>query len=362
MYFLKRNKIMQLSQFSFDVPKSLISFYPCLVRSQCRLMIINGCTGKISHKNFFDIIKEINAGDLVILNDTKVLPARFLGYRKNGGQVKFLLERILSDKKILVSIKNSKKIKIGTNIFFDQKKEIKASIVEYSNPFYKILLHDNDYSSIDIINKFGEIPLPPYIKRNVSTIDSKFYQTVYQKNIGSIAAPTAGLHFDHPLIENLQKKGIDIGYITLHIGSATFCPVKTLKIEEHVMHSELVEVSSNLINKIKSCKKKGGRIIAVGTSTLRALETVYNSFEWNSSKSFKGDTNIFIYPGYKHKLVDALVTNFHFPRSTLIMLVASFLGYKNTMNAYYEAIRKKYHFFSYGDAMYITYNHLALYK
>lgn len=353
---------MKLSSFYFDLPKSLISFYPYFIRTSCRLMIINGHTGTISHKRFFNIIDEIDSGDLIILNNTKVIPARLFGYKKNGGKVELLVERILDNSKILVTIKNVKNINVGTNIFFGQNYEIKSSIFEYKNSFFKIMFHDKSYSSIDFINRFGQTPLPPYIKRSENILDRDLYQTVYKKKIGSIAAPTAGLHFDLPLLENLNKKGVDIEYITLHIGSGTFQPIRSAKIQDHIMHSEAVEVSSLLIEKIKSCKRKGGRIIAVGTSTLRALESAYLSSSWKDIKTFVGNTNIFIYPGYKHNIVDALITNFHFPKSTLIMLVASFIGYKNTVNAYHEAIKRKYRFFSYGDAMYITYNKLAPYE
>ncbi|ANZ22365.1 S-adenosylmethionine:tRNA ribosyltransferase-isomerase [Buchnera aphidicola (Diuraphis noxia)] len=353
---------MKLSDFYFNLPKSLISFYPYFNRSECRLMLVNGHTGTISHKRFFNIIDEINPGDLIILNDTKVMPARFFGYKESGGKIECLVERILSDQTILVTIKNSKYIKVGTHIFLGPNNQIKSSIIEYKNSFFKILFHKNNFTCIDIINRFGQIPLPPYIKRSISTLDINLYQTVYNKKTGSVAAPTAGLHFNVQLLENLDKKGVNIEYLTLHIGSGTFQPIRTMTIKDHVMHSELVEVSSLLIKKIQSCKKKGGRIIAVGTSTLRALESAYNSLEWNNVKTFIGETSIFIYPGYKHNVVDALITNFHVPESTLIMLVASFLGYQNTINAYHEAIKKKYRFFSYGDAMYITYNKLAPYE
>ncbi|QCI20284.1 tRNA preQ1(34) S-adenosylmethionine ribosyltransferase-isomerase QueA [Buchnera aphidicola (Brachycaudus cardui)] len=353
---------MQLSDFSFVLPKSLISFYPCFVRSKCRLMIIDGQNGKISHKRFFNIIDEIDSNDLIILNDTEVIPARFFGYKKSGGKIECLVEKIIDFNRILVRIKNSKNIYIGSDIFFGEHNEIKSSIINYRNSFFEIFFHSKYYSSIDIIYKIGHIPLPPYIKRFESTLDIDLYQTVYKNKIGSIAAPTAGLHFDLPLLERLNKKGVDIDYITLHIGSGTFEPIRKQNIKEHIMHSELVTVSSILINKIQSCKKKGGRIIAVGTSTLRALESAYHSPQWNHTNSFIGNTNIFIYPGYKHNIVDALITNFHIPESTLIMLVASFLGYKNTMNAYFEAIKNKYNFLSYGDAMYITYNTYAPYE
>ncbi|AYN24910.1 tRNA preQ1(34) S-adenosylmethionine ribosyltransferase-isomerase QueA [Buchnera aphidicola] len=353
---------MHLSNFSFKIPKSLIAFYPFFVRSQSRLLVINGHTGKISHKFFFNILNEINSGDLIIFNDTKVIPARLFGYKQSGGKVEVLLERILNKNSILASIKCSNKIKINSHLFFGKKNKIQSFVSSYKKPFYKIEFYDDNSSIIDIFNNIGHIPLPPYIKRFNEKIDVNSYQTVYKKNLGSVAAPTAGLHFDLPLLDSLSKKGVDIDFLTLHIGSGTFQPIRTLKIEKHIMHSELVQVSSNLIEKIKLCKKKGGRIIAVGTTTLRALESVYNSPSWDKKQDYIKDTNIFIYPGYKHNVVDALITNFHLPESTLIMLVSSFLGYRNTMNAYREAIKNNYRFFSYGDAMYITYNTYAPYE
>ncbi|WP_295164754.1 tRNA preQ1(34) S-adenosylmethionine ribosyltransferase-isomerase QueA [uncultured Buchnera sp.] len=353
---------MDLSNFSFKIPQSLIAVYPCFIRSKCRLLVINGHTGKISHKFFFNILNEINSGDLMVFNDTEVISARLFGYKKSGGKVEVLLERILNKNSILASIKSSNKIKINSHLFFGKKNEIKSFVTGYNRPFYKIDFYNNTSSIIDIFNNIGYMPLPPYIKRFNERIDLSLYQTVYKKNLGSVAAPTAGLHFDLPLLEELNKKGVDIDFLTLHIGSGTFQPIRTSKIEKHIMHSESVEVSSNLIKKIKLCKKKGGRIIAVGTTTLRALESAYHSTSWKNEKNYVKDTNIFIYPGYKHNVVDALITNFHFPESTLIMLVSSFLGYKNTISAYHEAIKNNYRFFSYGDAMYITYNKFAPYE
>ncbi|CAL4319661.1 S-adenosylmethionine:tRNA ribosyltransferase-isomerase [Buchnera aphidicola (Protaphis terricola)] len=353
---------MHISNFYLEIPKSLIAFYPSLIRSRCRLLIVNGDTGKMTHTFFFNIINEINSGDLIIFNDTEVIPARLFGLKESGGKVEILLEKILKNNHLLVYIKSSNPVKINSSIFFGKNNNIKASIINYQKPFYEIKFDNYKSSIINIFNQFGSIPLPPYIKRHSIKIDEKLYQTIYKRNLGSIAAPTAGLHFDIPLLQKLSKKGVDIEFITLHIGSATFTPIKTLQIEKHIMHSEWVYISSELINKIKLCKKRGGRIIAVGTTTLRALESVYHSHSWDNEKNYSQNTNIFIYPGYKHNVVDALITNFHFPKSTLMMLVSSFLGHKNTINAYEEAIRKKYRFFSYGDAMYITYNNLAPYE
>jgi len=319
---------------------------------------MNGESGKIKHKFFFDIINEINPGDLLIFNDTQVIPARLFGYKESGGKVEVLLEKIIDNNTITASIKSSNSIKINSYLFF-KKNKIKSCVIDYKKPFYKIKFYHCESSIIDIFNDIGFIPLPPYIKRLNEEIDSNLYQTVYKKKLGSIAAPTAGLHFDFPLLSALRGKGVDIDFLTLHIGSGTFQSIKTQDIKKHIMHSESVEISSKLIKKIKLCKKKGSRIIAVGTTTLRALESAYHSNSWNNMKNYITDTNIFIYPGYKHNIVDALITNFHFPESTLIMLVASFLGYKNTVCAYHEAIKNNYRFFSYGDAMYITRNALA---
>lgn len=353
---------MHLSKFSLNIPKSLIAFYPCLIRSSCRLLVVNGNTGNIHHKFFFNILNEIHPGDLIIFNDTKVIPARLFGYKESGGKIEVLLEKVLNKKDILVRIKSSNLVKINSNIFFGKNKKIRANILSYQKPFYKISFLNSLNSAIEIIKCIGCTPLPPYIKRLNNNLDVDLYQTIYKKNLGSVAAPTAGLHFDFPLLEAIKKKGVSIDYITLHIGSGTFQPIQSSKIENHTMHSEFFNVSQNVINKIKICKKNGGRVIAVGTTTLRALESVYHLSSWKKTTNYSGKTNIFIKPGYKHNIVDALITNFHFPESTLIILVSSFLGYKNTMNAYYEAIKEKYRFFSYGDAMYITYNKLAPYE
>ncbi|CAL4319800.1 tRNA preQ1(34) S-adenosylmethionine ribosyltransferase-isomerase QueA [Buchnera aphidicola] len=353
---------MHLSHFSFEIPQSLIAFYPCLVRRECRLLMINGETGKIKHKFFFNLINEINPGDLIIFNDTKVISARLFGYKSSGGKIEVLLERILDKNSILARIKSSNQIKINSFLFFGKKNEIKSFVVDYQSPFYKIKFINIKYSIMKIFTNLGIIPLPPYIKRLNKKIDLNLYQTVYNKEFGSIAAPTAGLHFDWQLLEEFKKKGVKIGFLTLHIGSGTFQPINTVHIENHVMHSELAIVSSNLIQQIKLCKKNGGRVIAVGTTTLRALESVYHSSAWNNTEDYIAETNLFIYPGYKHSVVDGLITNFHFPKSTLIILVSSFLGYKNTINAYFEAIKNNYRFFSYGDAMYITHNTSAPYE
>lgn len=353
---------MHLSHFSFKIPESLIAFYPSLIRRECRLLTMNGQTGKIKHKFFFDIINEINSGDLIIFNDTKVISARLFGCKSSGGKIEILLERILSTNTILARIKSSNHIKRNSLLFFGKNNEIESFVVNYQSPFYKIKFINIKNSIINIFKNLGVIPLPPYIKRINEEIDYNLYQTVYRKEFGSIAAPTAGLHFDHQLLSELKKKGVKIGFLTLHIGSGTFQTVKTVDIKNHLMHYESAKVSLNLIKEIKLCKKDGGRVIAVGTTTLRALESAYNSSSWNDVIDYISETNLFIYPGYKHNVVDALITNFHFPKSTLIMLVSSFLGYKNTMHAYFEAIKNNYRFFSYGDAMYITHNKFAPYE
>lgn len=349
---------MRVSDFDFSVPSSLIANYPYLHRSNCRLLSMDGDTGKISHGIFLDIIDQLRVGDLLVFNDTKVIYARFFGYTENGKKVEFLIERILSRFYCLAQIRSSKSIKIGTKVFCEKDKTIECHILSYENNFFKLFFKCNR-SVLEILKEIGHIPIPPYIKRQDCDYDRDLYQTVYSKKYGSIAAPTAGLHFDRLLLDILRKKGVHMVFLTLHIGSGTFQPVRVNLVEDHIMHSEYVEVSQDVVNMIKECKKRGKRVIAVGTSTLRALESACNSNILGDIVPFFSETNIFIYPGYRYHIVDALITNFHFPKSTLIMLVCSFLGYQYTMFSYKIAIKKKYYFFSYGDAMFITRNNNA---
>ncbi|CAL4319093.1 tRNA preQ1(34) S-adenosylmethionine ribosyltransferase-isomerase QueA [Buchnera aphidicola] len=350
---------MLLKYFSFHVPKSLISFYPHNIRTRSRLLSINGQTGKITHGIFSDIVHKFKTGDVLVLNDTKVIPARLFGYVSfKSKKIEFLIQKIIDQKYILVSTNDYKSISIGDLILFKKDIEITGRVVSFKNNCFLILF--SYFGSIfDLLNKIGYIPLPPYIKRNLQSLDDYAYQNVYSKKLGSIAAPTAGLHFDQDLLHTIINKGVKICFITLHIGSSTFKLVHSEDISKHVMHEEYMEISFDTVNLIHEEKKKGNRIIAVGTSTLRALESAKWFVLNNPISSISLNTNIFIIPGYRHKIVDILITNFHFPKSTLIMLVSSFLGYQYTMYAYKVAIKNKYRFFSYGDAMFITKNYKA---
>ncbi|WP_343152936.1 tRNA preQ1(34) S-adenosylmethionine ribosyltransferase-isomerase QueA [Buchnera aphidicola] len=344
------------SDFDFFLPKSLIPYYPILSRSKSRLLLIDGECGKIKHSFFKNIVNYFNSKDLLIFNNTKVIPARIFGVKeKTGGKVEIFVLEIKNDTKVIAKIRSSNSCKIGDIFICGNKKKFYCSIISIKEKCFEIKFH-NVKKVLDMLYILGHIPLPPYIHRKDNVHDKIFYQTVYGNQPGSVAAPTAGLHFDYLLLNELKKRNVQFSFITLHIGLGTFQTITTNSIKDHIMHSEYVQVTSEVINNISKCKKRGNRVIAVGTSTIRALETVqnYNRKEKKNITSFFGKTNIFIYPGYKHTVADGLITNFHLPKSTLILLVASFLGCKNTINVYKEAIKKKYRFLSYGDAMFIT--------
>ncbi|PPI86348.1 tRNA preQ1(34) S-adenosylmethionine ribosyltransferase-isomerase QueA [Candidatus Pantoea edessiphila] len=351
---------MLIKNFNFDLPKSLIAYFPTKQRRKCRLLFLNGLSGSINHGIFSDITNRINPGDLLILNNTRVIPARIFGRKKlSGGKIEILIEQILDNNCVLAQVKASHKLKPGMEIQLEKNgSTVKAiSIMRYGRLF-KIFFEDNR-NVIDIINNIGHMPLPPYIKRPDINLDQELYQTVYGTIPGAIAAPTAGLHFDQFLLNKLREKGVNIAFITLHIGSSTFQPVKVKNIKDHNMHPEYVEVSQEVADAVINCKNQGKKIIAVGTTCVRSLESAAKINENKIISPFFDYTNIFIYPGYKYKIIDALITNFHLPQSTLIMLVSSFAGYQHTMNAYQTAIHNKYSFLSYGDAMFITKNPMA---
>lgn len=339
---------MHLNNFFFKLPKKLISQYPVKKKNK-KLMILDSIKKKIYHSKFNNIINILKKNDLLILNNTRVIPARIFAKKISGGKVEILINKILNKNTILGIIKSNKKININSFLFINNN--IYAIVKSKHDVFYKIEFKSK-IKIWDIINNFGNIPLPPYIKKKKQDIYE--YQTIYSSKYGSIASPTAGLHFNKYLLNKIKKKGIKIIFITLHIGYGTFKLVKSLNIKNHIMHKERVIVKKHTINEIIKCKLKGNRIIAVGTSTLRALESIV--FKLKYVTSLNKETGIFIYPGYKYKIVDALITNFHLPYSTLIILVSSFAGYYNIMSCYKIAIKKKYNFFSYGDAMFVTYN------
>lgn len=351
---------MQKKDFYFDLPQEQIALYPSEQRSGCKMLCLESNSGVLEDKHFYDLYDLIDEGDLLVFNDTKVIPARFYGKKQTGGAVELLIERILTPNRALAHIKASKAPKAGSIIILDQGYSI--SVNGREGALFDIQINEQ-IGFLDLLDKIGHIPLPPYIQREDQNIDKDRYQTVYSKNPGAVAAPTAGLHFDENLIERLKNKGVNIAFVTLHVGAGTFQPVREDDILKHHMHKEYVQLSKEVANLVIQTKAKGKRVIAVGTTSVRSLESAASYAQDHNLgliDEFYNDTSIFIYPTYKYKVVDCLITNFHLPESTLIMLVCAFAGYKKTMNAYKHAVDNKYMFFSYGDSMFITKNDNAL--
>jgi len=341
---------MILSDFDYNLPSELIAKWPVDIRSDCRLMRIDKYSGDITHHYFCDLHNLLNNNDLLVLNDTKVISARIYAYKSTGGKVEILVEKILTNHKILAQTNASKSLKFGDRLFL--KNDIWFDVLNKIDDFFELSLNKM-YSVETILNEFGQIPLPPYIKRTVDIKDQEYYQTIFAKNKGSVASPTAGLHFDKKLFYHLNKNKINVAYITLHIGSGTFKPVRTQNIENHKIHNEYVDVSITTCEKIIKAKKHKNKVIAIGTTVIRALETASFRSNTNEISAYHGNTDLFLYPGCTFNIVDALITNFHLPKSSLLMLVSAFAGHKNIMRAYEEAIKEKYRFYSYGDAMII---------
>lgn len=339
--------MFSLTDYNYQLPLELIAQYPLPSRTASRLLAVEKNTGRLDHLHFINLPQLLKAGDLLVFNNTKVIPARLFGQKATGGKVEILIERFFENNCALAHIKASKSPKPGSIIFLTES--IKLEVIHRQDSLYKIRFLSEE-NSLEVLYKIGHIPLPPYVNRPVETKDSERYQTIYAQSVGAVAAPTAGLHFDEQLFAELERHGIEIAHVTLHVGSGTFQPVRTENIEEHKMHAEYIEVTQEVCEKVMATKARGKRVIAVGTTTVRCLETAAAN---GLIKAYQGDTQIFIYPGYKFQLVDALITNFHLPQSTLLMLVCSFAGYANTMQAYQEAVKQKYRFFSYGDAMWI---------
>ena len=334
---------MKLSDFDFDLPNSLIAQYPSEKRTDSRLLVVQD---SFINATFSQLGEFLKPKDLLILNDTKVIPARLFGRKESGGKVEILVERLINDFQALVMIKSSRAPKIGSYIVLENDKRVKVS--DQASGLYRLRFDSN--SVLTLLNEIGHVPLPPYIKRIDGKEDLIRYQTVYAKNDGAVAAPTAGLHFDEPLLSNLNSYGVDHAFVTLHVGAGTFQPVKVEDIKDHQMHSEYFEVCQETVDKIVSTKASGGRIVAVGTTAVRTLESIALQGELSSAK---GDTDIFIYPGFEFRLVDAMITNFHLPKSSLLMLVSAFIGIEKMFQVYQYAIEEKYRFFSYGDAMFL---------
>ncbi|MEW8994961.1 tRNA preQ1(34) S-adenosylmethionine ribosyltransferase-isomerase QueA [Clostridium sp.] len=340
---------MKVKDFYFDLPKELIAQHPLEKRDESRLMVLNKKSGEVEHKVFKDIIDYLNPGDCLVLNDTRVMPARLYGAKEgSGGKMEFLLLNRHEDDIWETLVKPGKRGKVGAEFVFGNG-ELKAEVVEVlENGNRKVKFH---YEGIfeEVLDRLGEMPLPPYIEEKLE--DRERYQTVYSKEVGSAAAPTAGLHFTEELLQTIKKKGINIAFVTLHVGLGTFRPVKAEEIQDHEMHSEYYILDKENAEIINSTKRSGKRVIAVGTTSNRTLESIAN--EEGQVKEQSGYTSIFIYPGYKFKIVDAIITNFHLPESTLIMLISAFSTREIVMNAYKIAVENKYRFFSFGDAMFI---------
>ncbi|WP_346886301.1 tRNA preQ1(34) S-adenosylmethionine ribosyltransferase-isomerase QueA [Clostridium sp. UBA4395] len=340
---------MKVKDFYFDLPKELIAQHPLEKRDESRLMVLNKKSGEVEHKVFKDIIEYLNPGDCLVLNDTRVMPARLYGAKEgSGGKMEFLLLNRHEDDIWETLVKPGKRGKVGAKFVFGNG-ELKAEVVEVLDNGNRKVKFYYDGIFEEVLDRLGEMPLPPYIEEKLE--DRERYQTVYSREVGSAAAPTAGLHFTDELLQAIKKKGINIAFVTLHVGLGTFRPVKAEDIQDHEMHSEYYILDKENAEIINNAKRSGKRVIAVGTTSNRTLESIAN--EKGQVKEQSGYTSIFIYPGYKFKIVDAIITNFHLPESTLIMLISAFSTREIVMNAYKIAVENKYRFFSFGDAMFI---------
>jgi S-adenosylmethionine:tRNA ribosyltransferase-isomerase len=333
---------MLLSDFYYELPPELIARYPLPERTGSRLLCLEGSTGHIQHRQFLDLPTLLHPNDLLVFNDTRVIPARLYGHKETGGEIEILVERLLDQHRVLAHVRASKSPKPGTILHVES---IALTVVGRQNDLFELVFED-PRPVLEILNTIGHMPLPPYMSREDELSDRERYQTVFGHREGAVAAPTASLHFDQNMLKKLEAMGIETAFVTLHVGSGTFQPVRTERIEDHIMHSEYMEISDSVCEKIRATKARGGRVVAIGTTSLRCLET-------SAGKPYSGYTDIFIYPGYQFQCVDALLTNFHLPESTLLMLICAFAGYEPVMQAYREAIEKSYRFFSYGDAMWI---------
>ena len=337
---------MKTHDFWYHLPEELIAQTPLEKRDTSRLLVMDRKTGKVKHQHFYDIIDYLDPGDCLVMNDSRVLPARLLGHRPTGGAVELLLLRDLGDKKWECLAKPGRKLQKGQDVIFGNG-ELTATVTAVQDDGNRVVTFHYDGIFLEVLERLGKMPLPPYIKAELR--DQERYQTVYSKAVGSAAAPTAGLHFTRELLERIQAKGVKTAFVTLHVGLGTFRPVKADEITEHHMHSELCMINKQTAEILNETKRSGGRIICVGTTSCRTLESLVNvdgTFEEKSKW-----TEIFIYPGYSFRAMDGLITNFHLPESTLVMLVSAFAGRENVLSAYEEAVKEKYRFFSFGDAM-----------
>lgn len=344
---------MQRQDFYYDLPEELIAKQPTKERTASRLLQLDGETGALTDRTFSDVIQLLEPGDLMVFNDTRVIPARVFGQKATGGKVEVLVERVLEEDLVLAQVRASKAPKPGSFLVLEDGTRI--TVTGRHEALFELRFPE-DCNALEVLEAIGHMPLPPYIDRPADASDRERYQTVYGNKLGAVAAPTAGLHFDDALLEQLRNKGVDIAFVTLHVGAGTFTPVRVDDVREHTMHSEIMAIDEDVCQKVRAAKSAGKRVIAVGTTSVRCLETAAQSGE---IQPYQGETNIFIYPSYQFKAVDGLITNFHLPESTLLMLVSAFAGFQHTMAAYRHAVEQRYRFFSYGDAMFITRNNSA---
>lgn len=346
---------MKRSDFHYDLPEHLIARYPLQNRTDSRLLCLDGSTGRVRHRRFTDLLEELDPGDLLVFNNTRVIPARLFARKPTGGSGEILVERILDETSCLAHLRFSKTPKPGAQLLVLRKADD-----EEASAFLNLVAREGDLFHLEtadggplmsLLDAVGHVPLPPYIDRADETLDRERYQTVYGEREGAVAAPTAGLHFSEEFIEACRARGVETGFLTLHVGAGTFQPVRADDIREHRMHSEYLDVDAALCQQVADTRRRGGRVVAVGTTVVRALETAAADGEL---AVFSGESEIFIYPGYRFRSVDAMITNFHLPESTLIMLVCAFAGYEPVLSAYEQAVAEEYRFFSYGDAMFVT--------
>ena len=347
---------MRRQDFYYDLPEELIAQEPLPQRTGSRLLVLNGDNGDIQHSQFNHLTDWLEPNDLLVFNNTRVIPARLYGVKQTGGRVEILIERFLEGGSALAHVRASKSSKPGTAILITPDEmsdatEFSVRVQGRQGALYELVVDSGSWP--EILKTYGHIPLPPYIERSDNAKDRERYQTVFAQRDGAVAAPTAGLHFDAHLLEDIRSQGVKTAEVTLHVGSGTFQPVRAEKITDHHMHSEWLEVNEDVVAAVQRCRECKGRVVAVGTTAVRSLETAARG---GTLKTFSGDSDIFLYPGQRFNVVDAMVTNFHLPESTLIMLVAAFAGHENTMAAYQQAVDQRYRFFSYGDAMFVTAN------
>ena len=337
---------MQRSEFHYDLPPELIAQTPLAERAAGRLLVLEGGTGSVADRAFADLPALLRPGDLLVFNDTRVLPARLIGRKPTGGRVELFLERLLAPRRALMQLRASHVPQPGGVI--ELPGGARARVLGRADRLFEL---EFDVDAVALLEAHGQVPLPPYIARPADETDRERYQTVFARAPGAVAAPTAGLHFDRAVLARLDARGVERAFLTLHVGAGTFAPVRTERVEDHELHAEWLAVSAETCRAVEQCRGRGGRVVAVGTTSVRALETAARS---GTLAPFAGDSRLFIYPGFTFRVVDAMVTNFHLPESSLLMLVAAFAGRAATLAAYRHAVAQRYRFFSYGDAMFVT--------